>query len=141
VPEAETMIIPTVELDTSSQIYKVLQRLDKYNIKFAKQETEFQRMAKELWRMNKNLQRGDEELQKMIATQQKTTAAQQQTIAELSANVTRVSYPSSPSTSQRNLLNHPLWKTQMLNALHHHVVLDQAHDSIIDHYGFNISNL
>jgi len=90
------MIVPTVELDTSSQIYKVLQRLDEYDLTFSKQE-----------RTNTELQRADEELQKTIAAQQKTTGAQQQTIAELSTNVARVSYPSSLSRSQRNLLNHP----------------------------------
>jgi uncharacterized coiled-coil protein SlyX len=97
------MIVPTVELDTSSQIYEVLQRLDEYDVKFAKQE----RTITELQRTNEDLQRADEELQKTIAAQQKTTSAQQQTIAELSTNVARVSYPSSLSRSQRNLLNHP----------------------------------
>jgi predicted RNase H-like nuclease (RuvC/YqgF family) len=104
------MIIPTVELDTSSQIYEVLQRLDKYDVKFAKQErtnTELQRTNEELQRTNEDLQRADEELRKTIGAQQKMTTAQQQTIAELSANVARVSHPSSLSKSQRNLVNHP----------------------------------
>jgi len=83
------MIVPTVELDTSSQIYKVLQRLDEYDLTFSKQE-----------RTNTELQRANEELQKTIAAQQKT-------IAELSTNVARVSYLSSLSISHRNLLNHP----------------------------------
>jgi len=104
------MIVPTIELDTSSQIYEVLQRLDEYDVKFAKQE----RTIKELQKTNEDLQRVDEELQKMIAAQQKMiaaqqkmTGAQQQTIAELFTNVAHVSYPSSLSRSQRNLLNHP----------------------------------
>jgi uncharacterized coiled-coil protein SlyX len=97
------MIVSTVELDTSSQIYEVLQRLDEYDVKFSKQA----RTIKELQRTNEDLQRADEELQKTIAAQQKTTGAQQQTIFELSTNVARVSYPSSLSRSQRNLLNHP----------------------------------
>jgi len=85
-----------VELDTSSQIYKVLQRLDEYDVKFAKQE----KLIGELQRTNENLQK---------------------TIAGLSTNVAR--------------------QTQILNALHRRVVLDQARDLIIDRYGFKISDL
>ena len=71
------MITSIVELDTPSQIYKVLQRLDEYDIKFAKQE----RMNSELQRMNEGLQRTNENLQK--------------TIAGLSTNAACVSYISS----------------------------------------------
>ena len=104
------MIVPTVELDTSSQIYKVLQRLDEYDLKFAKQErtnTELQSANEELRRTNEELRRTNEDLQMADEVLQKTIAAQQKTIAELSTNVARVSYPSSLSISQRNLLNHP----------------------------------
>ena len=38
-------------------------------------------------------------------------------------------------------MNHPSQQTQILNALHRRVVLDQARDLIIDRYGFNISDL
>ena len=64
-------------LDTSSQIYKVLQRLDEYDVKFAEQE----RVNGVLQRTNEGLQRTNENLQK--------------TITELSTNVARVSYTSS----------------------------------------------
>jgi predicted RNase H-like nuclease (RuvC/YqgF family) len=70
----------TVESEASSQIFKVLQRLDEYDIKFSKQERtneELQRTNKELQGTNEALQRTNEELQK--------------TVAELSTNVTRVS--------------------------------------------------
>jgi hypothetical protein len=83
-PEAENMIVTTIESDTSSQIYKMLQRLDEYDVKFSEQE----KANEQLRRTNEGLQRADEEFQKMIAAQQKT-------IAELSTNVSRVSYPSS----------------------------------------------
>ena len=91
-PKLKLMIVSTVELDTSSQIYEVLQRLDEYDVKFAKQERmikELQRMNKDLQRVDEELQRADEELQKMITAQQKTTGAQQQTIAELSVEIFR----------------------------------------------------
>jgi hypothetical protein len=71
------MITSIVELNTSSQIYKVLQRLDEYDIKFAEQA----RVNGELQRKNEGLQRTNENLQK--------------TIAGLATNVARVSYTSS----------------------------------------------
>ena len=64
------MVVTMVESDVSSQIHKVLQRLDEHDLKFSKQE------------------KTNEGLQKMIA-------AQQNTIAELSTDVSGVSYPSS----------------------------------------------
>jgi hypothetical protein len=81
-------MITTIESDTSSQIYKVLQRLDEYDVKFSEQE----RANEELRRTNEGLQWADEEFQKTIAAQQKT-------IAEPSTNVSRVSYPYSLSRS------------------------------------------
>ena len=71
-------------LDTSSQIYKVLQRLDEYDVKFAEQE-----------RVNGVLQRTNEELQRTNEGLQRTNENLQKTITELSTNVARVSYTSS----------------------------------------------
>lgn len=66
-----------VKSDTLSQISEVLQRLDGYDAKFAKQES----VNGELQRANEKLQRTNENLQK--------------TIAGLTTNVARVSYTSS----------------------------------------------
>ena len=63
-----------VDCSGLSQIYKILQRLDEYDVKFAEQE----RVNGELQRTNEGLQRTNEGLQK--------------TIAGLSTNVARVSY-------------------------------------------------
>jgi predicted RNase H-like nuclease (RuvC/YqgF family) len=77
------MISSIVKSDRSSQINKVLQRLDEYDVKFAKQE----RVNEELQRTNEGLQRTNEGLQR-------TNKDLQKTIAGLSANVARVSYTS-----------------------------------------------
>jgi Skp family chaperone for outer membrane proteins len=78
------MISSIVKSDTSSQMSKVLQRLDGYDVIFANQE----RVNGELQRVNGELQRMNEKLQRMNDNLQKT-------IAELSTNVARVSYTSS----------------------------------------------
>jgi hypothetical protein len=54
--EAETMVFP--ELDTSSQIYKVLQQLDEYDVEFAKQER--MNIVTERPRANEGLGRTDD---------------------------------------------------------------------------------
>jgi hypothetical protein len=64
------MISSIVESDTPSEMSKVLQKLEEYDAKFAKQEG-----------VNEKLQRANEHLQK--------------TVAGLSANVACVSYTSS----------------------------------------------
>ena len=46
-------IVESVQSDTSSQIYKILQRLDDFDVKFSKQE----RVIEELKRMSEGLQR------------------------------------------------------------------------------------
>ena len=81
-PESENMITSMIESDTSSQMYKVLKRLDEYDLKFAKQEC-----------ANEELQRTNEDLQK--------------TIAVLSTNVARVSYTHLLLRSRLNPSNHP----------------------------------
>ena len=121
------LISSIVESDTSLQnlTQVLLQRLDEFDVKFAKQE----RVIGELQRTNEILQ--------------KTIAGQQKTIAGLSTKIARVSYPSSHIffyDPQLNLSN-PSQQTQILNALHRRVVLDQARDLIIDRYGFKISDL
>jgi uncharacterized coiled-coil protein SlyX len=70
-------MIYSIESDTSSQIDKVLQRLEEYDVKFAKQE----KVIEELQRMNEGLQRTNENMQN--------------TMAGLSTSVARVSYRSS----------------------------------------------
>jgi len=66
-----------VESDTS-QIYKVLQRLDEYDVKFAKQD----QTNEGLQRLNEGLQRSNEGLQR-------TNVDLQKTVAELATNVAR----------------------------------------------------
>jgi hypothetical protein len=70
-------------------MYKVLKRLDEYDLKFAKQEC----VNEELQTTNEGLQRTNEDLQK--------------TIAVLSTNVARVSYTHLLLRSRLNPSNHP----------------------------------
>lgn len=77
--------------DTSSQIYKVLQRLEKYDVKFAEQE----KVNAELQRMNEGLQRTNEGLQRTNEGLQRTNEILQKTMAGLSTKVARVSHTSS----------------------------------------------
>jgi predicted RNase H-like nuclease (RuvC/YqgF family) len=77
-------MIYSIESDTSSQIDKVLQRLEEYDVKFAKQE-----------KVNGELQRTIEELQRTNEGLQRTNENMQNTMAGLSTSVARVSYRSS----------------------------------------------
>ena len=96
------LISSIVESDTSLQnlTQVLLQRLDEFDVKFAKQE------------------RTIETLQKTIAGQERTNEILQKTIAGLSTKVARVGYPSSDMT--------PSLTYQILHSKHKYSTLSIA---------------